>query len=77
MTDSHDELYRAFQQYFKYNQIWLTRGTKRSGMDTRYWLSEIRRICSQRRVEIQDWRHEKDKLKAIQKATQAEDKDNN
>ena len=61
MTDSHDELYRAFQQYFKYNQIWLTRGTKRSGMDTRYWLSEIRRICSQRRVEIQDWRHEKDK----------------
>jgi hypothetical protein len=46
-------------------------------MDTRYWLSEIRRICSQRRVEIQDWRHEKDKFKAIQKAEQSEDKDTN
>jgi endogenous inhibitor of DNA gyrase (YacG/DUF329 family) len=46
-------------------------------MDTRYWLSEIRRICSQRRVEIQEWRHEKDKIKANQKANQAEDKDNN
>ena len=75
--NSHDELYQAFQQYFKYNQIWLTIGTKRSAMDTRYWLSEIRRVCSQRRVEIQDWRHEKDKFKKIQKATQAEDKDNN
>jgi hypothetical protein len=74
---SHDDLYRAFQQYFKYNQIWLTKGTKRSAMDTRHWLSEIRRICSQRRVEIQDWRHEKDKFKANQKAIQAEDKDNN
>ena len=74
---SHDDLYRAFQQYFKYNQIWLTKGTKRSAMDTRHWISEIRRICSQRRVEIQDWRHEKDKFKANQKAIQAEDKDNN
>ena len=74
---SHDDLYRAFQQYFKYNQIWLTKGTKRSAMDTRHWLSEIRKICSQRRVEIQDWRHEKDKFKANQKAIQAEDKDNN
>jgi hypothetical protein len=46
-------------------------------MDTRYWLSEIRKICSQRRVEIQDWRHEKDKFKANQKANQAEGKDNN
>ena len=74
---SHDDLYRAFQQYFKYNQIWLTKGTKRSAMDTRHWLSEIRKICSQRRVEIQDWRHEKDKFKANQKANQAEGKDNN
>jgi len=74
---SHDDLYRAFQQYFKYNQIWLTRGTKRSAMDTRHWLSEIRKICSQRRVEIQNWRHEKDKFKANQKANQAEGKDNN
>jgi hypothetical protein len=60
--DSHEELYNAFRQYFKYNQIWLTKGTKRAGMDTRFWLSEIRRICSQRRKEIQEWRHEKNEI---------------
>ena len=57
--DSHEELYNAFRQYFKYNQIWLTKGTKRAGIDTRFWLSEIRRICSKRRKEIQEWRYEK------------------
>jgi hypothetical protein len=60
--DSHEELYNAFRQYFKYNQIWLSKGTKRAGMDTRFWLSEIRRICSQRRKEIQEWRHEKNEI---------------
>ena len=66
--DSHEELYNAFREYFKYNQIWLTKGTKRAGMDTRYWLSEIRRICSKRRVEIQNWRHEKNITMAEKKA---------
>jgi len=60
--DSHEELYNAFRQYFKYNQIWLSKGTKRAGMDTRFWLSEIRRICSQRRKEIQEWRYEKNEI---------------
>lgn len=69
--DSHEELYNAFRQYFKYNQIWLSKGTKRAGMDTRFWLSEIRRICSQRRKEIQEWRHEKNEI--TQKRREAKD----
>lgn len=69
--DSHEELYNAFRQYFKYNQIWLSKGTKRAGMDTRFWLSEIRRICSQRRKEIQEWRHEKNEI--TQKRREARD----
>ena len=63
--NSHDELYQAFQQYFKYNQIWLTRGTKRSAMDTRYWLSEIRRLCSLRREHVRAWRKELDEIKFL------------
>ena len=71
--DSHEELYNAFRQYFKYNQIWLSKGTKRAGMDTRFWLSEIRRICSQRRKEIQEWRHEKNEI--TQKRREAKDQE--
>lgn len=55
---THDELMAAFREYYKANQHWIARGTRRAGMDTRYWLSEIRRICSDRRDKIMEWRHE-------------------
>jgi hypothetical protein len=54
--ETHDELLRAFRQYFEANQRWVNQGTRRAGMDARYWLSEIRRICSQRRDNIMEWR---------------------
>jgi hypothetical protein len=54
--ETHDQLMKAFQQYFKANQNWINKGTRRAGMDTRYWLSEIRRLCSDRRDNIMTWR---------------------
>ena len=68
--DSHDELLKAFQEYYKANQKWITKKTRMAGTETRYWLSEIRRICSRRRVEIQDWRHTVDAEKYQRKQNQ-------
>ena len=68
--ETHDQLMKAFQQYFKANQNWINKGTRRAGMDTRYWLSEIRRLCSERRDNIMDWRrwlNEETKQKKAQK----------
>ena len=76
--ETHDELMRAFRQYFEANQKWVNRGTRRAGMDARYWLSEIRRICSARRVKVQEWREWKNEdmkqIKAKRKANQNQDK---
>lgn len=66
----HSQLMAAFQKYFKANQDWINKGTRRAGMDTRYWLSEIRRISSLRRKAIQEWRHGLDEIKAEKKRIQ-------
>lgn len=51
----HALLLAKFREYFEENQIWLTTGTKASARRLRKRLSEIRKICSQRRVVIRDW----------------------
>jgi hypothetical protein len=51
---------RAFQVYFKANQDWINKGTKRSAIRLRQALSEIRRICSARRVVVREWAIEKE-----------------
>jgi hypothetical protein len=71
----HDQLMDAFKHYFKANQDWINKGTRRAGMDTRYWLSEIRRLSSERRMKIQEWRHEIDRHKAEKKKIQNQGKD--
>jgi hypothetical protein len=78
--ESHDELMRAFRQYFEANQKWVNKGTRRSGMDARYWLSEIRRICSKRRDSIMAWRYdlnEQTKIKKAQKQQTGNDENTN
>lgn len=85
----HDDLLRAFNEYYKANFIWLTKGTKRSGIDTRYWLAEIRRLCAERRKAIQEWRYDcgkfapltpskaaLDRLKKKNHQNSSEDRDN-
>lgn len=76
----HAELLKAFRQYFEANQKWISKGTRRAGMDTRFWLSEIRRICSARRKHIMDWRYdlnEKTEEKKAQKRQGTSDTDTN
>jgi hypothetical protein len=51
----HDELLKAFRRYFEANQDWLIKGTKRSAIRLRQALSDIRTICSARRVAVRDW----------------------
>lgn len=54
----HEKLLKAFNEYFKANLHWELKGTRRAGMDTRFWLAEIRRLCTERRKVIQEWRYD-------------------
>ncbi len=74
--DLHDELMKAFNAYFKANQVWMKKGTRVAGMQTRYWLSEIRRICSARRKSIMQWRYDIDAEKRQRKAQNLDPKGN-
>jgi hypothetical protein len=58
-TDSHDNMIKAFQEYFKWQDRFEWRGSDEAGIKARFWLSEIRRYASQRRVEIQAKREER------------------
>ena len=56
----HEQLLKAFRKYFEANQDWLSKGTKRSAIRLRQALSEIREICSARRVVVREWAIEKE-----------------
>jgi hypothetical protein len=66
----HDRLMDAFRRYYKANQEWVERGTRRAGLKTRKLLSEIRHIAIERREVIMQWRYEIDREKAERKALQ-------
>ena len=54
MNDVHDEMIKAFQEYSKYNLIFVQKKTEQSHIKARLWLSEIRRLARIRRKEIKD-----------------------
>jgi hypothetical protein len=54
--DTHEKIIRACQEYFKYQDRFEHKGSDEAGTKARNWLSEIRRLCSLRRVEIQNKR---------------------
>lgn len=54
----HEELLRAFNEYYKANLIWKLKKTRKGSVQTRKWLSEIRRLCSARRKVIANWQHD-------------------
>ena len=58
-TDSHDEMIEAFQNYFKWQDRFEYKGSDEAGIKARFWLSEIRRHASIRRIEIQDNRQDR------------------
>ena len=66
----HDRLMDAFRRYYKANQEWVEKGTRRAGLKTRKLLSEIRHIAIERREVIMQWRYEIDREKAERKALQ-------
>lgn len=62
--DVHDQLLEKMHQYFDLNLHWEGRRTHVAGIELRRLLSDIRRLCSQRRVEIQAVRDQKPRLKS-------------
>lgn len=73
----HSELMRAFNCYFKANQKWVTKGTRKAGMQARFWLSEIRRIAKAQRQVIMNWRYDIDAEKKEKKAQNGSGKRSN
>ncbi len=72
----HEKIMYAFRQYFEANQRWLNKGTRRAGMDVRFWLNEIKKLAIERRKVVMDWRYdlnEKTKIKKAQKNQADED----
>jgi hypothetical protein len=67
----HEQLMQAFREYFKANQQWLNKGTRRAGMDVRYWLNVIKHLCNNRRNHIMDWRKELDAEKFARRSQKA------
>jgi len=65
--DLHAQLLKVFREYFEENQRWINEGTKASGIRLRQRLSEIRRICSARRVAVREWGVEKEAQLAARK----------
>ena len=68
--ESHERLMSAFREYFKANQDWQAKGTRRAGEHMRYWLAQIRIIAKERREHIQQYRVWLDRNKAEKKANQ-------
>jgi hypothetical protein len=66
--ESHEQLMAAFRQYFKANQDWQSKGTRRAGEQMRYWLAQIRIIAKDRREHVQRYRVWLDQDKAARKS---------
>ena len=66
--ESHEQLMLAFREYFKANQDWQAKGTRRAGENMRYWLAQIRIIARDRRAHVQQYRVWLDKEKRARKA---------
>ena len=62
-TKSHDDMIRAFQEYFKWQDRFEYKGSDEAGIKARYWLSDIRNEASTRRKEIQEKREQRRKAR--------------
>jgi hypothetical protein len=61
--DTHENIIRACQEYFKWQDRFEHKGSDEAATKARNWLSEIRRLCSLRRVEIQEKRKSRRELR--------------
>jgi hypothetical protein len=60
---THDQLTKAFLEYFKWHEKFEKKPSEVKKRETRRWLSNIRRLATKRRQEV----IEKQNLKIIQK----------
>ena len=72
----HAQLLAEFRRYFEANQQWINEGTKASAIRLRQSLSEIRRICSARRVAVREWAVVKEEELAAKQARRLAEKNN-
>ena len=70
---THELLIQAIMDYYNMNERWEAKGFDENGRKVRSILSDIRRLCTQRRNEVQDRRKD---LKAKKKQNQNQDTEN-
>ena len=63
MTDTHDKMIAAFQEYFKWQERFENRGSDEAGIKARNALLVIREQAFLRRKEIQEKREERRKAR--------------
>ena len=70
MPSTHDLLVQAIMDYYNMNERFEAKGFDENGRKVRSILSDIRRLCTQRRVEVQDKRKQLKANKQAQKQDQ-------
>jgi len=71
MSDIHEQMIRAFIDYFEANQRWEVKQTHGSGIKARACLAKIRELALKRRFEIGEIRKNKSKARSILKKEKA------
>jgi hypothetical protein len=61
--DTHESIIKACQDYFKWQDRFEHKGSDEAGIKARNALAEIRKLCFQRRIEIQEKREQRRKLR--------------
>lgn len=62
--DIHEQLLKEFRLYFEEHQIWEAKETHLSGVRLRHHLSNMGKLCTKMRIEIQKIREAKPKVKS-------------
>ena len=50
--DTHDQLKKAYMEYFKANEAYMSRKSHRTHLSSRRWLRKIRELAKERMEEI-------------------------
>ena len=53
--DTHDQLVKAYLEYFKAQEWWLRKRSHRAYYETQKWLREIRRLAKAKQLENTDY----------------------
>jgi hypothetical protein len=61
--DTHELIIKACQEYFKWQDRFEHKGSDEAGIKARNALGEVRKLCLQRRKEIQEKREQRRKVR--------------